>query len=108
MSIIKPGEVSMILQKHPNRIPVYITKSYSSNDIPDISRNKFLIPSEFLVSEFIYSIRKWIKLRPEQAIFIFINYSTPSYTDTMGQVYSLYKKSDGLLHITYSAENTFG
>lgn len=108
IGMITPEEVSMILQKHPNKIPVYITKSYSSNNIPAIRRNKFLIPRNFLVAEFIYSIRKWIALPPEQAMFIFVNYFTPSSNETMENLYIRHKQSDGLLHITYAAENTFG
>jgi GABA(A) receptor-associated protein len=108
-SLLKPGELQLILRNHPNKIPIYVTKStYADKDLPDISKHKFLIPNNYLMGEFIYSIRRWIKIRPEQAIFVFIGNNVPSSTLTMDEVYNKYKSHDGMLRITYTSENTFG
>jgi len=108
-AILRPGELQIVLRNHPNKIPVYITKSkYDSSDIPDITRHKFLIPSHCLMGEFIYSVRRWIKLRPEQAIFLFIGDTVLCSNVTMQEIYTRHKRLDGMLHVTYASENTFG
>ena len=108
-SCLKPGELQLILRNHPNKIPVYITKSnYADKDLPDISKHKFLIPNFHLMGEFVYSIRRWIKIQPEKAIFLFIGNEIPCSSLTMEEVYHRHKSSDGMLYITYTSENTFG
>ena len=60
----------------PLRIPVICEKSDRS-DIPDIDKKKYLVPADLTVGQFIYVIRKRIKLPPERAIFIFVNNVIP-------------------------------
>jgi GABA(A) receptor-associated protein len=43
------------------------------SDIPDIDKKKYLVPADLTVGQFVYVIRKRIKLQPEKAIFIFVN-----------------------------------
>ena len=59
-------------------------------------------------AEFVFVIRKRIKLSPEKAIFIFVNDVLPPTAMLMSQVYDEYKDEDGFLYISYSGENTFG
>jgi GABA(A) receptor-associated protein len=47
------------------------------SDIPTIDKKKYLVPSDMTVGQFIYVIRKRIKLSPEKAIFIFVNNVLP-------------------------------
>ncbi|KAE8956555.1 hypothetical protein PR001_g31694, partial [Phytophthora rubi] len=47
------------------------------SDIPDIDKKKFLVPADLTVGQFVYVIRKRIKLSPEKAIFIFVNNVLP-------------------------------
>jgi hypothetical protein len=49
-----------------------------------------------------------VKIRPEQAIFIYIDHYIPASHLTMEEVYAQHKSKDGLLQITYASENTFG
>jgi len=65
-----------IRAKYPDRIPVICEKSDRS-DIPDIDKKKYLVPADLTVGQFIYVIRKRIKLPPERAIFIFVNNVIP-------------------------------
>ena len=84
------------------------------------------------MGQFIYVIRKRIKLPPERAIFIFVDnvipptgasppapprpFSRGAPADPrdapaaalMSTVYEVQKDEDGFLYITYSGENTFG
>ena len=39
---------------------------------------RYLVPADLTVGQFVYVIRKRIKLEPEKAIFIFVNDVVPS------------------------------
>lgn len=47
------------------------------SDIPTIDKKKYLVPADLTVGQFVYVIRKRIKLSPEKAIFIFVNEILP-------------------------------
>ena len=66
------------------------------------------MPADLTVGQFIYVIRKRIKLPPERAIFIFVDNVIPPTAALMSTVYEVRKDEDGFLYITYSGENTFG
>eukprot|EP01138_Halocafeteria_seosinensis_P014708 gb/GECG01015014.1/.p1 GENE.gb/GECG01015014.1/~~gb/GECG01015014.1/.p1 ORF type:complete len:103 (+),score=8.86 gb/GECG01015014.1/:1-309(+) len=82
-------------QKFPDRIPVICEKAARS-DIADIDKNKvshpkrryqtscfdvcllqYLVPSDLTVGQFVYVIRKRIRIPPEKAIFVFVNNTLP-------------------------------
>lgn len=100
-------QIARLRMKYPDKVPTYITKLKGSS-APDIIKSKFLVPADIPLSSFMYVIRKWIKVKPEQAIFFFINDTMPSMTMTMEQLYFAHKTETGVLEMTYSAENTFG
>jgi len=101
------AEAERIRQKYPDRIPVICEKNERS-DIATIDKKKYLVPSDLTVGQFVYVIRKRIKLEPEKAIFIFVDEVLPPTAALMSQVYEEYKDEDDFLYVTYSGENTFG
>lgn len=103
----RKAESDRIRAKYPDRIPV-ITHKAPESDIPKIDKEKFLVPKELTVGQFVYIIRKRIKLSPEQAIFIFVNGTLPSTSQLMSSVYKQNVNEDGFLYVTYSGESTFG
>ena len=66
------------------------------------------MPSDLTVGQFIYVIRKRIKLAPEQALFIFCGKDMPPTSDLMQRVYEQKKSDDGFLYVEYAGENVFG
>jgi len=106
---LKPEEYERIMKNYPDRVPVFVTKAKTRhNNLPEITKKKFLAPSSLTVGEFIHVIRKWIKLKPEQALFVFIGNEIPSSGMTLYELHGLHKDLDGALRMTYAAENTFG
>ena len=87
-----------------------------------------MVPADLTVGQFVYVIRKRIKLSPEKAIFIFVDEVLPPTAALMSSIYEEHKDEDGFLYITYvpsshlsdckqptltvwtrySGENTFG
>ncbi|KAI7900249.1 autophagy protein Atg8 ubiquitin like protein [Cokeromyces recurvatus] len=100
-------ESERIRQKYPDQVPV-ICEKIIKNDISTVDKKKYLVPVDLTIGQFIYVIRKRIKLSPEKAIFIFINGILPPVSETMKVVFNKYKDEDGFLYIKYSGENTFG
>lgn len=96
-----------MMGKYPDRIPVIVERSTSSQ-LPDIDKPKYLVPSDLTLGQFIHVIRKRIKLTSEQAIFIFVKNSMPICGTLMSDLYSKHKDDDGFLYVVYNGENTFG
>lgn len=103
----RKAEAARIKEKYADRIPVIVEKAEKS-DIPDIDKKKYLVPSDLTVGQFVYVIRKRIKLNPEKAIFIFVRNVLPPSAALMSSIYEDHRDEDGFLYITYSGENTFG
>ncbi|KVH97104.1 Autophagy protein Atg8 ubiquitin-like protein [Cynara cardunculus var. scolymus] len=101
------AEASRIREKYPDRIPVIVERAEKS-DIPNIDKKKYLVPADLTVGQFVYVIRKRIKLSAEKAIFIFVENVLPPTGAIMSTIYDDKKDDDGFLYVTYSGENTFG
>lgn len=106
---IRKKQSSDIKQKYPNRIPVICEKTNSIKDgIPAIDKIKYLVPCDLTIGQFMFVIRKRIKLQPENALFFFINNNIPTTSSIMSVIYEKEGDLDGFLYIKYSGENTFG
>ncbi|KAL3576061.1 hypothetical protein D5086_021344 [Populus alba] len=103
----RQAEASRIREKHPDRVPVIVEKAGRS-DVPDIDKKKYLVPADLTVGQFVYVVRKRIKLSPEKAIFVFVKNTLPPTATLMSVLYEENKDEDGFLYMTYSGENTFG
>jgi len=88
---------------------VIVDKRAGDSSLPDIDKKKFLVPADLTIGQFMYVIRKRIKLAPEQAIFLFVAAGTlPPSVSTLQAVYDQHGNEDGFLYMTYSGENFFG
>jgi GABA(A) receptor-associated protein len=101
------SESKRIIEKYPTKIPIIVEKQNKS-DVPDIDKQKYLVPNDLTIGQFVYVIRRRLKLDPEKAIFIFINNILPPTSAFVQQVYEEHKDDDGFLYVTYSGENSFG
>ena len=97
-----------IIRKYPGRIPIIVERYNKDDTIPLINKRKYLVPTCLTVGQFLYVIRKRIKLPPEKALFVFINGIIPSTSELLGVIYENHKDKDQFLYIEYSGENTFG
>lgn len=97
-----------IIQKYPYRFPIICEKNKTSINTPEIDKIKFLVPHDLTIGQFIYIIRKRLKINSDQGIFLFINGHIPPSSCFMSELYDIYKDSDGFLYCLYSYENVFG
>ena len=101
-------ESENILKKYPNRIPVIVERSEKCKEINDIDKNKFLVPNDLTMNQFIYVVRKRLKLSSEKALFVFINDKIIPNSRTLYEIYQEEKEEDDFLYMNYASENTFG
>lgn len=99
-------EATRILKKYPGRIPIIC--ECLGGEVPDIDRKKYLVPADLTMAQFLYVIRKRIKINPEKSIFIFVNDNIIAGSQLIGALYEQHKDLDGFLYTGYSGENTFG
>ncbi|RCI14199.1 hypothetical protein L249_6014, partial [Ophiocordyceps polyrhachis-furcata BCC 54312] len=95
----RKAEAERIRQKYADRIPV-ICEKVEKSDITTIDKKKYLVPSDLTVGQFVYVIRKRIKLSPEKAIFIFVEEVLPPTAALMSSIYEEHKDDDG--QVTYA------
>lgn len=100
-------EARRVLEKYPDRVPV-ICERRAGSTLADIDKEKYLIPNDLTVGQFVYVIRKRLRLPAEKAIFLFVGGILPTISDSMNNLYNRYFDDDGFLYITYSEENVFG
>jgi len=102
-------EASRVIYKYPDRIPIICERSLKANaDCPIIDKRKYLVPRDLTMGQFLYVIRKRLKLNPEKAIFLIVNDTIPATSSRIDEIYNRHKDADGYLYISYSQENTFG
>jgi len=105
----RKNETTRILEKYPDRIPIICEKNiYAKKNCPDIDKIKYLVPNDLTIGQFMYVIRKRLKISCEYALFIFINGYIPPSSEFIFNLYNKLKDNDGYLYVTYSFENTFG
>merc|ERR1712205_91503 len=103
----RASESARIRGKYNDRVPVIVERAEKS-DAPTLDKKKYLVPSDLTVGQFVYVIRKRVKLSAEKAIFIFVNNKLPPTASLMSTIYEENKDEDGFLYVLYSGENTFG
>ena len=102
-------EANWIINKYPERIPI-ICENYETNNVsvPTLDKTKYLVPFDLTVGQFMFVLRKRMKLPSEQAIFLFVNGIIPSSNALVQDLYHQHRDLDGFLYVGYSGENTFG
>ena len=99
-------EAEKIKKRYPARVPVIVE---TRPDVPPLSKRKYLVPRDLTVGEFLHILRKRIKLRPEQALFLFFSGNVLAPTAGMlGKVYETHKDDDQFLYADLCMESTFG
>ena len=102
-------EAIRILGKFPDRIPIIVEKDPRCKDIPDIDRKKYLVPSDLTMANFMYVIRRRIKLIPEKSLYLFVDETNMvASSQLISSVYADFASPDKFLYILYAGESTFG
>ena len=99
-------ESALMLARFPDRVPVIVEKR--SQSISTIDKKKYMAPKSLTLGQFSFVIRRRLKLKSTEAIFIFINKKLIQQTQTLEDTYANEKDEDGFIYLVYDFENTFG
>lgn len=103
----RQSECKRIICKYPDRVPIIVSRCKNCK-LNDIDKEKYLVPIDMNLGQFIYVIRKRIQLESSEALFIMVNNSLQPSNKLLQEIYENLKDDDGFLYIQYSSENTFG
>lgn len=70
--------------------------------------DRFLVPRDMSVGQFIHILSSRLHLTPGKALFVFVKDTLPQTATLMDSVYESFKDKDGFLYMCYSSEKTFG
>ena len=101
-------ESTNIKQKYTDRIPIIVEKYYKNTTLPNIDKCKYLVPRDMNLGQFIYIIRKRIKIDSHQALFVTVDGVLDSSSTVISELYDQHKDEDGFLYVVYTSENTIG
>ena len=101
------AEAQRVLDNYPNRIPIIVENDKYSK-LPMMTKRKYLVPDDMTVGQFMYVVRKRMKLKSETAIYMFFDQTLAPTSKKISEVYKIYKDQDNFLYITVGAERTFG
>jgi GABA(A) receptor-associated protein len=102
----RASESYNIMKKYPDKVPI-ICENYDKT-LPNLDRKKYLVPRDITLAEFMYIIRKRMKLDQSQGIFIFVNEKMLPTSYTINMIYETESDQDGFLYITVGGESVFG
>jgi GABA(A) receptor-associated protein len=100
-------ESSRIRTKFPDRIPVIVEK-HEKSAMQDLDKKKFLVPEDLTLGQFMYVLRKRVKMDSKQAIYLFVNGGLIPVNTLLIDIYEKNKDIDNFLYCTISLEDTFG
>ena len=100
------SEKERITHHCTDRVPVIV--EVGSRETPQSDREKFLVPCDLTAAQFIFVLRKRIRLTPRDALFLLVDNAVPKATTTMKELYDRHAEEDGFLYVTYTTESTFG
>ncbi|CAI8013491.1 Gamma-aminobutyric acid receptor-associated protein-like 2 [Geodia barretti] len=74
---VRAAEATRIREKHPDRVPVIVEKVNGAR-IADLDRNKYLVPGDLTVAQFMHVLRQRIQLGATESIFLMVNGVAPT------------------------------
>ena len=104
---IDPEKILKIRKKYPDRIPIFVDK-HKRSKLKSLSKHKYLVDSSMTLGEFVFYIRRQIKINSSEALFMYFEDKLENCSRTMGELFKTHKNKDLVLVISYDTENTFG
>jgi GABA(A) receptor-associated protein len=105
----RQADARRLKTKYAGRYPVIVERASSDKMLPDLDKERFLVPGNIVVADLQHIIRKRIKLNESQALFMFFKGNTlEPATALVSQVYQKHKDEDEMLYVMYTGESTFG
>ncbi len=106
---VRKAESARVFEKFSDRVPVIVEMAEeAANKLPYLDKQKYLVPADLTVGQFQYVVRKRIKLKPEEALFLFVGNELPATAELMSDLYKGKKDEDGFLYVVVHVDSAFG
>lgn len=79
----------------------------ADGDAPVFKNSRLLVDSSLTMSQFLYKLRKRLKLRSDEAVYLFVNNTLPMMSMSVGEVHAKHAVK-GILTVHYGIESAFG
>lgn len=86
---IRQLDFSVLILNSLTSICQVIVERAPKAKVAELDKKKYLVPADLTVGQFYFLIRKRIALRPEDALFFFVNDVIPPTSVTMGTLYQV-------------------
>ena len=97
-----------LMIKYPTYIPV-ICEVFNNDKQLVLDKTRYITPGSITVGQFLYTIRKRIKLDASSALFVFTESTTiPSTGQLMSELHAEHKSDCNFLYLKVSKQSTFG
>jgi GABA(A) receptor-associated protein len=104
---LAPNDFERLQSKFPNSIFAFVSQGPRS-ELPPLDKHKYIVPKDLTVGQFLFVLRRRMKLPPEKALFVFIDNNLPVSSQTMGELYAQHKSRDGVIRLVCTSESVFG
>lgn len=108
----RKADAKRVLDRYYDRIPVVVEVEdtrHSKVLLEHFDKQKYLVPKDLTVAQFLYIIRNRCKIGSKKALFMFFNGALEPASKYMGDVYADHHDSeDQFLYAVIAAESTFG
>ena len=98
-------EAILMLKKYPDRVPIIIQ---TGDELPILDKSKYLVPRSLSIGEFLYVLRKRMKLDAQLGVYMFFNSNLLPTSALIGDIYLANRDTDLFLYGFLYGENTFG
>ena len=101
------SEAARMLAKYPDRVPVIVQPDPRTKP-PPIDKEKYLVPRDITLGQFLHCLRVRLKLHEATALFLLVGSELLPMSRLAGDAYESKRDPDGFLYVTYSTESAFG
>ena len=105
----RKSHIQKILEKYPDKIPIYLSKGRFNKTMNEYKKKKFLVNEDMKMMIFLGTIKNNYKIDSNQSLYLMVNdKEMVEMSQSLGTIYKKHKDEDGLLYISYYEENVFG
>mmetsp|Transcript_12655 Transcript_12655/g.18447 ORF Transcript_12655/g.18447 Transcript_12655/m.18447 type:complete len:117 (-) Transcript_12655:375-725(-) len=104
----RKSQCFQLLKLHPNKIPIILEPSQLKSSFV-LGENKFLVPNSYTLQELVFHLRKRLKMRKTDGLFLVIgDRHLTCLNKTIKAIYEEHRNLDGFLYVKYSTEACWG
>jgi GABA(A) receptor-associated protein len=102
-------DATKLKAKYPNRCPIICEVAATHRKALQLDSCKYLVPKDLTFGQFIYLVRRRIKLTPEKGLYIFNEQGNlPASAHLISQIENTCMNADGFVYLVISMEDTYG